>query len=198
MDQEIDKQIPLFPLHTVLCPSGVLALKIFEPRYLEMISKSMKNESGFGICLIRHGSETGKAADCFDAGTLSQISYFDMLPGGLLHITATGKQRFEILSKQVLPNQLTMADVRLIANDPEVELPKSHSPAAALLKKLLEQLSHPYIKMEKKYNDCGWVSNRLTELLPIKLNVKQTLLQENDPIERINKVWQQIQNLGIR
>ena len=80
--------IPLFPLHTVLFPHGTLPLRIFEPRYLEMVSSCLKTERGFGICLIRSGSEVGKAAETYDTGTLSEITYFNQQADGLLGITA--------------------------------------------------------------------------------------------------------------
>lgn len=190
--------IPIFPLHTVLFPDGTLPLKIFEPRYLEMVSNCMKKECGFGICLIRNGSEIGKAADIHDTGTLSEISYFDMETNGLLHITASGKQRFTILSKQVQANQLTVAEVTLIPNDPTLALPEKFFPAGELLKRLLEQLGYPFIKIEKKYDDAGWVSSRLVELLPLGLEQKQRLLLENDPAQRLETVCQLIKSLGIR
>jgi len=69
--------IPLFPLHTVLFPGGVLPLRIFEPRYLDMVSECMRHNSGFGVCLIREGKEVGAAAQTYDVGTLVRISYFD-------------------------------------------------------------------------------------------------------------------------
>ncbi|MCH8177573.1 MAG: LON peptidase substrate-binding domain-containing protein, partial [Proteobacteria bacterium] len=51
-------ELPLFPLKTVLLPSNKLRLKIFEPRYLHMIARCMREESKFGIVLIYQGEET--------------------------------------------------------------------------------------------------------------------------------------------
>ena len=102
--------IPIFPLHTVLFPNGALPLRIFEPRYLDMISTCMKGGDGFGICLIKEGSEVGQAAETYETGTLSEISYFNIDTNGMLCITAQGKQRFHILSKSVQANQLTIAE----------------------------------------------------------------------------------------
>ncbi|MGD8571467.1 MAG: LON peptidase substrate-binding domain-containing protein, partial [Gammaproteobacteria bacterium] len=89
--------IPLFPLHTVLFPKGTLPLRIFEPRYLDMVSTCMKVGQGFGICLIKEGSEVGKAAETYETGTLTEISYFNVDANGMLCITAQGTQRFHIL-----------------------------------------------------------------------------------------------------
>jgi Lon protease-like protein len=190
--------IPLFPLHAVLFPEGTLPLRIFEPRYLDMVSRCMKQGSGFGVCLIREGSEVGKAADTFTTGTLVEIVYFNQQPDGLLGITAQGRQRFEILSKEVQPNQLTLAEVRLLENEAPCPLPKQHAAAVEILRGLLEQLGYPFIKMEKRYDDASWVSARLAELLPIRLEQKQYFLQLDDPIQRLERICALLDDLEIR
>lgn len=180
--------IPLFPLHAVLFPGGTLPLRIFEPRYLDMVSDCMKNQKGFGVCLIREGSEVGKAADTYEVGTLSDISYFNQQADGLLGITAQGRQRFKIISQQVQTNQLTLAEVVLLENEKSVTLPKEYARIADTLRKLLEQLDYPFIKMEKRYDDASWVSSRLAELLPIRLEQKQYFLQLDDPLQRLERL----------
>ncbi len=190
--------IPLFPLHSVLFPEGALPLRIFEPRYLEMISNCLKHNQGFGICLIRKGSETGNAAEVYDTGTLSEITYFNTQPDGLLGITASGKQRFEILSKEIRPNQLTVAEVQLLPNEPETPVPEEYQAAVELLRRLFQQLSYPFAKIEKKYHDASWVGCRLAELLPLDLEKKQHFLQLNDPVERLAAIWQLLDELELR
>ena len=190
--------IPLFPLHTVLFPSGTLPLRIFEPRYLDMVSSCMKAGKGFGICLIKEGSEVGKAADTYETGTLSDISYFNMDANGMLCITAVGKQRFHILSKSVMPNQLTIADVELLPNECEHEIPNEFLPAVEVLRNLLSQLGYPFAKIEKKYDDASWVSARLAELLPLRLEQKQYFLQLDDPIQRLERLWDLMKELDLR
>lgn len=180
--------IPLFPLHAVLFPGGTLPLRIFEPRYLDMVSDCMKNQKGFGVCLIREGSEVGKAADTYEVGTLSDISYFNQQADGLLGITAQGRQRFKIISQQVQTNQLTLAEVILLENEKSVTLPKEYARIADTLRKLLEQLDYPFIKMEKRYDDASWVSSRLAELLPIRLEQKQYFLQLDDQLQRLERL----------
>lgn len=190
--------IPLFPLHTVLFPLGTLPLRIFEPRYLEMICSCLKEEKGFGICLIKKGSETGAAAETYETGTLSEITYFNRQPDGLLGITAQGKQRFKILSKKIQPNQLTIAEVKLLPNEPNKQLPAEYHPAAEVLKQLFQQLGYPFIKIEKQYDDASWVGCRLAELLPLELVQKQYFLQLDDPISRLAQVCKLMEELGIR
>jgi Lon protease-like protein len=180
--------IPLFPLHAVLFPGGTLPLRIFEPRYLDMVSDCLKKEQGFGVCLIREGSEVGKAADTYEIGTLSTISYFNKQPDGLLGITAQGQQRFKILSQEVQSNQLSLAEVTLLENETPSPLPEQFSRAADTLRRLLDQLGYPFIKIEKQYGDASWVSSRLSELLPIRLEQKQYFLQLDDPLQRLERL----------
>jgi len=190
--------IPLFPLHTVLFPSGSLPLRIFEPRYLDMISTCMKTEEHFGICLIKEGTETGKAALTHETGTLCGINYFNTDSNGVLCITAFGKQRFTIKSKQVQRNQLIIAEVSLLPNEPQHPIEDKFSPAVDMLRKLLEQLGYPYAKMDKKYDDASWVSGRLVELLPLQLEQKQSFLEQNNPVQRLEQLWQLMKELDLR
>jgi len=187
MTQEI-RNIPIFPLHTVLCPGGALALRIFEPRYLDMVGQCLKEDTGFGICLIREGKENDSKAESFEYGTFGRISYWQQLPEGLLGITVRGQQRFRIISKQLDANQLCVAEVEMIANEPKQPLPERFQPLAAMTEEILTQIGHPYTTLPKFYDDASWVGYRLAELLPIALPQKQHFLQLNNPIERLENI----------
>ena len=63
---------PLFPLGTVLFPGGLLPLRIFEQRYLEMAKVCLREGTPFGVCLIREGSEVGAPATHEELGCLAQ------------------------------------------------------------------------------------------------------------------------------
>jgi len=196
MTRKNRQRVPLFPLNTVLFPGGQLPLRIFEPRYLDMISDCMKNESDFGICLIRSGSETGTAPEVYNIGTLCDISYFNMQADGLLGITANGKQRFQIVDKTVMDNQLIIANIEVLETEPSVPLELKYAPMVTLLENLMQQLGQPYTRMHKHYECSSWVSSRLTELLPIELPKKQAFLELDDPISRIEGVWALLQSLA--
>lgn len=182
--------LPLFPLHSVLFPGGPLVLRIFEPRYLDMISRCLKEESGFGVCLIKEGSEVGKAAEVYPVGTLGRITYWHQRPDGLLGVTLTGEQRFHILQQRVEPNQLLIAEVELLPNDPPHPVPEAYQGLVVMLKRIIGELEHPYIHLPKQYDDAGWVSARLVELLPLEYRYKQRLLQEHDPLQRLEVLLQ--------
>ncbi|MEW6646426.1 MAG: LON peptidase substrate-binding domain-containing protein [Pseudomonadota bacterium] len=180
--------VPLFPLHTVLFPGGVLPLRIFEPRYLDMVSECLRLDSPFGVCLIREGREVGEAANTYDIGTLARISWFERRDDGLLGINVEGGQRFRILTTEVQPNQLIRAGVELLAPEPASAVPADCTPLVALLQGILDQLDFPYAKLERRYEDAAWLGARLTELLPLKLELKQYLLQMDDSQARLERL----------
>lgn len=190
--------IPLFPLHTVLFPGGPLALRIFEARYLDMVSRCLRQDSGFGVVLIRNGNEVGEVPEVYEVGTLGRISYWEQRRDGLLGITVTGEQRFRILERVIEPNQLMVAEVELLPNEPAVAVPAEYQPLVKMLLKIVEELGHPYVTMPKAYDDSAWVGARLAELLPLELVQKQHLLQLHDPLERLERLAGLIDNTGRR
>lgn len=177
--------IPIFPLHSVLFPGGPLVLRIFEPRYLDMLSRCLKQECGFGVCLIKEGSEVGEAAEVYPVGTLGQITYWNKRPDGLLGVTLRGEQRFRIIEQRVENDQLMVAEVDLLPHDPPRPVPAEYQMLVTMLQEIIAELEHPYITLPKQYDDAGWVSARLVELLPLGHSYKQRLLQEGDPLRRL-------------
>lgn len=187
-------RIPLFPLHTVLFPGGPLALRIFESRYLDMISRVMKEESRFGVCLINEGDEVGEAAQPHAIGTLGRISYFNRRPDGLLGVTVQGEQRFRIIDIEEQPDRLLVAEVELLPQVDSVPLPERYQSLTKLLASIIEQLDYPHRNMVCHYEDAEWVGARLTELMPIPLEQKQFLLGLDDAIDRLERLAHIIEN----
>lgn len=177
--------IPLFPLDAVLFPGGVLPLRIFEPRYLDMISDCMKTESGIGVVLIDEGKEAGAAAKVHEFGTLSFISYWHKRNDGMLGITLTGKQRFRVLSTDIKANQLTVAEIELLPDIKAANKDHDTEQFIALLQQIIANLEPPYTTMTKHYDDLDWVSARLIELLPLRLKDKQRMLIMTNVNERL-------------
>jgi len=191
------RTIPLFPLNTVMFPGGVLPLRIFEPRYLDMVSQCLRDDTPIGVIQIRNGKEVGQAADTYEVGTLSIISYWNRRPDGLLGITLRGTQRFRVLSHEVKPNQLIMAEVETLRENPPVAINDKYQSMASLLRKIIAQLDPPYTTMPTHYDDLEWISARLCELLPMPLDYKQELLEYDDIIDRIEQLYSLIKQSEV-
>jgi Lon protease-like protein len=177
--------IPLFPLNIVLFPDGPLPLRIFETRYVDMVRSCMRESRGFGVVLIREGNEVGPA-ETFDVGTMAKIFDFHQLSDGLLGLSCTGQQRFRIRSRRRQADGLNVAEVDWLAAEPTVELPPRHARLSALLKAVLPQLGEVYTDIAMRLDDAAWVGHRLAEILPIALADKQSLLELDDPIQRLD------------
>ncbi len=176
--------MPLFPLHTVLFPRGPLPLRIFEPRYLDMIGRCMRTDTGFGVCLIRSGDETGPA-EIHEIGTVARIRDWERRKDGLLGISVVGERRFEVVKARMQKDGLRLAEVRLLEEAPRVSLPPDQADLAQLVRVILAQLARHYDGLESDYDDADWVGCRLSEVLPFSLSRKQALLELDDPLYRL-------------
>jgi len=181
-------EIPLFPLNTVLFPGGVLPLRIFEQRYLDMVKRCMRDGSAFAVALIRKGLETDTPVISCEIGTLAQIVDFDQLPDKLLGITTRGTRRFRSVGARLLEDGLHVAQCELLPEDPTVALPPEFARYAKLLEQALPQMGDFFKHLEPHYDDAAWVSGRLAEVLPISLPDKQRLLEMDDPIARLHEL----------
>jgi hypothetical protein len=179
-------QVPLFPLHTVLYPDGPLPLRIFEPRYLDMVSDCLKHEHPFGVLLIKEGSETGPATT-FHVGTLARISDWYQGSDGLLGITAVGEERFRLLSADRRQNGLHIGQVEKLPERTGA-LPEEFKPLAQVLEGVLEDLGGLYESIDRRYEDAAWVGYRFAEILPVAPEDKQTCLEVDDPVQRLQIV----------
>lgn len=172
-------------------------MRVFETRYLDMISNCMKTNTGFGVCMIREGKEVGRAATTHSIGTLAHITDWHKGREGLLGITTNGQQRFRIASVQVQADQLSIATAELLPEEPEIELPDQYLSLADVLRKILEHAGNHYEELSRRYGDANWVSFRLAELLPISLENKQTLLEMDDPLQRLEYLFSTLEGLQI-
>ena len=179
------RETPLFPLNTVLFPGGVLPLRIFEPRYVDMVRNCMREGCEFGILLIREGAEAGPAR-AYEVGTLARIVDFDQLPDKLLGITTRGTERFRALTSRIQDDGLMVAHIEYLPADPVLPLPEEFVRYGKLLEQALPQMGAYFAHLEPRYGDAAWVSGRLAELVPIPLADKQRLLEIDDPIERLH------------
>ena len=177
--------LPLFPLNTVLFPGGPLRLRIFEPRYLDMISRCMRESSNFGVALITEGREAGGTARTTSVGTTARIVDFERLDDGLLGITARGEQKFSIVDVTTQSDGLNIADVNLLPPEPAMEIPEELGILAELLKQAFTQVGAAYGDEPPLYENASWVGMRLAEILPLPMQEKQQCLEMDNAVERL-------------
>lgn len=191
------EQRPLFPLGTVLMPNGPIMLRIFEPRYLDMVTRCMREDTGFVVTLIKQGSETSKAA-FHDIGTLAKIVDWHQYDDGVLGITALGQQRVHIVSADRQTDGLNVGEVETVPDDPSLPLPEEYAYLVRLLEQLIEQLGEQYAKVDVNYDDAGWVGARLAEILPMSNEHKQTCLEIREPLSRLEIVAAAVKEMTRR
>jgi len=211
-------KLPLFPLQTVLFPGGWMPLRIFEVRYLDMISRCHKAGAPFGVVALSEGSEVrridpnappsgdGFAHEAFySVGTLAHIEQLERPQPGLMLIHCRGTQRFNIQSSQKLPHGLWTADVALHPPEATVDIPEDLQSTRDALERLLANLldrepeSRNELPLQAPYhwNDSGWVANRWLELLPVQTELKQRLMSLDSPILRLELVSDLLDRMGV-
>jgi uncharacterized protein len=178
-------EIPLFPLNVVLFPGGPLSLRIFETRYVDMVRRSLRENRGFGVVLIRAGREAGPA-EFSDVGTYANIVDFNQLPDGLLGLSCLGERRFRVLARRRQADGLNLGEIEWLPQDPEVALPERHAELAELLGTVLPQLGEVYAGVAMRLDDAAWVGYRLVEILPLDPADKQACLELVDPVQRLD------------
>ena len=199
--------LPLFPLGTVLFPGGLLPLRVFEVRYLDMIGKCHKAGAPFGVVSLIQGTEVrvpGGTEAFSTVGTLATISALDAPQPGLMVIRAQGEQRFRITSSDQLKHGLWVANVERMAVDMAVAVPDDLKSTAQALERLILSLQQKLQGTEQmpvdgplQLNDCGWVANRWCELLPLPVQLKQRLMELDNPLVRLELVGDILARTGI-
>lgn len=208
--------LPLFPLGSVLYPGGVLPLRIFEVRYLDMIGRCHKAGTPFGVVALMRGSEVQRAPTVeptggafadegfHDTGTLATITELVRPQPGLMEIRCVGTQRFKLMRREKLRHGLWVGDVQLCPDDMSTPIPADLQPIARALERLIERLQaqddpalHLSIEPPLRLNDCGWVANRWCEWLGLPLPLQQRLMALDNPLVRLELVGDLLQRQGI-
>ncbi len=179
-------EIALFPLSAVLYPGGPLALRIFEPRYIDMVRRCMRDEAPFGVVLILSGAEAGGEVESTAAvGTSARIADFYTLPEGLLGLSCLGMRKFRLLRRSRRADGLNVGEVAWLPDEPGVGLPAEYLHLGRLIVKVLPELGALYDAVERRADEAAWVGYRLAEILPVSLSEKQEWLELDDPLERL-------------
>ncbi len=177
--------LPLFPLNTVVFPGGRLPLRIFEQRYLDMVKQAIADNTPFGICAIREGTETGTPATPYSVGTQVQVTGWDMPETGILHIETHAQERFVIRHTRTEPNGLLIGTVDTVSAEPAVAVPRDLELAVEILRHIIDEYGDAHFPVPHDFGDAVWVGYRLSEVLPLKLSIRQNLLEMNDSVTRL-------------
>ena len=203
-------RVALFPLAAVLFPQGVLPLRVFEARYLDMVRDCMRDGTLFGVNLITdpRATEVSRTTALAEVGCLARIEAWDMKQLGVLHIRAVGQDRFRLLGTEAQADGLVLGDIQLIDPDDDAPVPAQHRPCVDLLARILDDLKAQVEERSRSEdapdrNDVlsqlpfaepyhmessAWVSNRLCEVLPVPLKAKQKLMELTDAPTRLQIV----------
>lgn len=186
--------LAVFPLNTVLFPAGLLPLRIFEPRYMDMAKRCLKEDEPFGVCLIRSGREVGAPATPELVGCTARIVEWDMQQLGVLSVRVRGEKRFRIRESRVTNAGLTLARVDLLSEDSDAELPEAFTACASLLRSVVSEHGEGIFAAPHRFNSCAWIGARLAEILPVPPAAKQDLLELDDVLRRVEILHKYIQS----
>lgn len=195
------RTLPLFPLNTVLFPGGMLPLKIFEQRYIEMAKTCLAQDAPFGVCLITQGEEVALAGAAAPriatVGTLARITAWDMPQLGILHVSTLGETRFQVRSHAARPDGLVIGEVAPLAPEARTPLTPEYRPLANLLELVASRVGPDHFPAVRDYDDASWVGYRLAEVLPLPLHIKQGMLEINEPGVRLEVLQRFLAQQGV-
>ena len=201
--------LPLFPLNSVLFPDGLLALRVFEVRYLDMVRKCHQAGAPFGVVALTQGREVRQAGapeeQFAEIGTLATIERLEAPQPGLITLQCRGGQRFRITQRSLLPHGLWIADVDHLDADLTVPVPADLKNTSTALAQVLHTLRQrdpdatvsAAVPTPAQLDDCGWVANRWCELLPVPQELKQRLMELDNPLVRLELVGDVLERTGI-
>ena len=196
-------ELALFPLQTVLFPGGLLSLKVFEARYLDLVGRCLREQRSFGVVCLRQGHEVRRDTESvrFEShGVLARLDEVDAEQAGILRVKCVGTQRFEVEHTHQQADGLWLADAHTIADESPVAPTEALIPTVRALANAIATLrgqgTEPFLS-PYKFDDAGWVANRWCEILPISLTAKQKLLELDDPMMRLTLVDEYLRGKGV-
>lgn len=208
-------QLPLFPLQTVLFPGGVLPLRIFEVRYLDLIGRCQKEGAPFGVVCLRQGSEVRQPPrigepvaaepEAFHTiGTLAHITAFERPQPGLMLIRCRGGRRFRLLGSEQMKHGLWTGEAQYLDDDAPVAVPPDLTHVRLGLQRLVQHMQAQAkpgdelpIQPPLQWDDCGWLANRWCDILPVSPQLKQQFLAVDSPLVRLELVADLLAHLKI-
>lgn len=198
------ESLPLFPLKTVLFPDGLLALKVFEARYLDLMGRCLREDRPFGVVALRQGGEVrlpgDEAVELEAVGCTARLIDLDSALPGILQVRCRGERRFRLLGRQAQADGLWVGEAQMLPADetvlPEEALVASARALASAIQSLRQRGPLPFLE-PFRFEDAGWIANRWCEILPIPLAARQRLMELEDPQARLRIVDQFLRQKGI-
>lgn len=197
------RELPLFPLQTVLFPGGLLSLKVFEARYLDLVATCLRENRPFGVVALRSGGEVrrdSKPVSLETTGVFAELLDVDSAQSGILQVRCRGRQRFTISAQRQQADGLWLATIDTVDDDPVVApreaLIETVRGLANAIASLKAQAAEPFLQ-PYRFDDAGWVANRWCEILPISLAAKQKLMELPDPQVRLQLVDEFLRGKGV-
>jgi Lon protease-like protein len=202
--------LPLFPLHTVLFPGGLLPLQIFEVRYLDLMRRCEHNSEPFGVVCLQSGQEVRRAPRSGEAegtgetfasiGTLATLVRVARPQPGLMMVQARGGQRFQLKRTELLPHGLWMAATELLPDDVAVAVPAELASLSERLQIALHAMHDDSLPPlpplgDTCWQDAGWVANRWAERLPLPADERLRLMSLDNPLWRLELVAEWLERL---
>jgi len=196
--------LPLFPLHSVLFPGGLLSLKVFEARYLDLVGDCLRQQKPFGVVSIKQGSEVRRSSNdptVFETtGTMAELIDVDSAQPGILQVRCKGMQRFEVKSTSQESDGLWMAEAALVPDDelvaPAEAMHETVRGLANAIATMKSQGTEPFLQ-PYAFDNAGWVANRWCEILPISIAAKQKLMELPDAQVRLQLVNDFLRSKGV-
>lgn len=191
-------RLALFPLQSVLFPEGALPLRVFEARYLDLISRCLRADEPFGIVLIDEGREVGQPAIPHPVGTSARITACDASHPGVLQIVASGERRYRIRDTEVAANGLLQAEVEWFAERPAQATLPEHALLGDVLRAIMRDLGEEHFPQPWRFEDADWLGMRLAAVLPITPRARQALLELELPIDRLEIIRRYLSQQGLK
>ena len=199
-------------VHRAQCACGQLAVlclgKPIKVSVCHCTACQRRTGAPFGVVALTQGQEVRQAGapeERFnDIGTLAIIEQLETPQPGLVTLLCRGSQRFRITQRHHLQHGLWIADVDHVEQDLTVPVPDDLKKASTALAQVLHTLQvrdpdmpHLITPTAAQLNDCGWVANRWCELLPVPLELKQRLMELDNPLVRLELVGDVLERTGI-
>ena len=180
--------IPIFPLKSIVLPGGLFPLRIFERRYIDMITECMKEEEGFCIALTKTEEPNLYVTDIYEYGSFVKITDWSQLNDGLLGITVEGKNIVKILKSNLNDSGLLNGTIEYLESEKEYMIPQKYLILSKFYRKIYPGIKNFIDFKEEKYADASWIGFRLTECLPLDLSTKVSLMSIDNAIDRLEMI----------